>query len=112
MPRPLRAVALASLLATTTVGLASCGGDEDRVALAITATSWADDGALEVRTECADIEGIPWVTTVGDEPPTITIWGSPRVGTCEPVLRIELAPGVAKVVDAATSEVVDLPPRP
>lgn len=92
--------------------LAGCGGDEERVALAIEEVRWTDDGRLELETECAELDGVPWVTTEGDAPPTVTIWGAPKVGTCATTVEIEVAPGVTKLVDAATSQVVDLPPRP
>jgi hypothetical protein len=94
------------------LGATGCGGDEDRVALAITGTRWVDDARLELTTECAELEGRAWVTSRGAEPPEVTVWGSPKVGTCEAVAEIRLVPGITKIVDGATSQVVDLPPRP
>lgn len=110
--RAIRSSLLALLAAAPATALVACGGDEDRVALAIERTRWVDATTLELGTECADLEGGVWVTSRGEEPPEVTVWGSPRVGTCTATTEIQLVPGVTKIVDAATSQVVDLPPRP
>ena len=107
-----RLLAVAATAVVAALSLAGCGGGEERVALAITETEWVDGTRLVVRTECADIDEATFTPGEGDQPATMTIWGAPKLGTCQPQIVVPVASGTAKVVDAATSQVVELPPRP
>lgn len=110
--RPLPRLAALAAVALSALGAAGCGGDEPRVALAIDSVTWQDDGRLEVGTECSELVEEPSVEVGDDGIPVITLWGSPRIGTCTTTAVVEVPPGTTKVVDATTSQVVDLPPAP
>ena len=112
MPRPARLLTVALAAIAGTGALAGCGGGEEHVALAIADTSWNTRGELVVSTECADITEAEFVPSADGGPATMTIWGDPKLGTCSPTIVVPVAPETTKVVDAASSEVVDLPPRP
>ena len=110
--RLLPRLAVLAAVVLSPLGAAACGGGEERVALAIDSVAWRDDGRLEVRTECAELVEEPTVALGDDGVPVITLWGAPQVGTCTTTAVVEVPPGTTKVVDATTSQVVDLPPTP
>jgi hypothetical protein len=107
-----RLLAIAATAVVAALSLTGCGGGEERVALAIDEVEWVDATQLVVRTECAEIDEATFLPATGDAPATMTIWGAPKLGTCQPQVVVPVAAGTTKVVDAATSQVVDLPPRP
>jgi hypothetical protein len=107
-------VLLAATLGALAVGgLAGCGADEGRTALAIRSTAWNGRGELVVTLECAEDHEVDVAPTAGvDGIPLVTAWGQPALGRCATRFVVPVAPGVDRVEDAATGMVVDLPPRP
>ncbi len=102
---------LAVVAAMGVAALSGCGVDQGRTALAITAATRTADGALVVATECAQrLEVHVGPDHGGSDLPEITVWGVPEVGRCRPGIAVAVPPGTTKVVDGATSQVVDLSP--
>lgn len=121
MPRPSDAsrrrgvgaalIATAVLLAAN--GLAGCGADEGRTALAVESASWNDADALVLELECAELDEVDLEPGAGvDGLPLLTAWGEPKLGRCTTTVIVEVPPGTTRIDDAATGMVVDLPPRP
>jgi hypothetical protein len=104
---PVRIVVLVVAL-TALSGLAGCGRDEDRVALAIDRAT-VTGSVVTVRTECAAIDQVAVrPDPAGSGRPEITVWGRPKVGRCHPSARVTVDGRPDKVVDGATGFVVDL----
>ena len=95
-------MALVPLLA-----LAGCGGDEDHASLAIEKAEWADPTHLFVFSECAIIDDVE-VDRSG-KLVEVSLWGAPKNGTCNDWVVVKVDAGTTKIVDGATSQVVDLP---
>jgi hypothetical protein len=97
--------------ALVVVGVAIVGAatrpSEDRVALAIQGAE-RPNGTVILHVECADditIEQRPDPEGSGLE--QVTVWGSPRTGTCDPTDRAALSDlREDRFVDGATSQVV------
>jgi hypothetical protein len=112
--RPHRLLLVAGLIAPASA-LAACGTETGRTALAIERTRWAGDGTLVVSTECArDLEVEVGADHGGSDLTEVTVWGRPEVGRCGPEVAVALPRDPAgrpatKIVDGATSMVVDLP---
>lgn len=102
-------VALAALVAAATAISAGCSADHQRTALAIdeivvhattvrATTECADDVTAEVR---PDPKGSGLLE--------VSLWGRPKVGRCHPSVDLDDVPtDTAKVVDGATSQVIDV----
>lgn len=104
---PFRVLAVAMGVAA----LAGCGIDQGRTALAITAATRTADGGLVIAAECAKrLEVHVGPDHGASDLPEVTIWGVPEVGRCTPEIAVAVPPGTTKVVDGATSQVVDLSP--
>ena len=115
MPVPRRPLALVALVAAgaSTLLLASCGTDETGAVLAIDEATWAADGRLRLTTECAgDVAVELGADAGGSDLLQVTLRGEPKVGRCHPAVVVAVPAGTTKVIDAATSQVVDLPPAP
>src|SRR4051794_11309107 len=85
-------------------GLGGCGPDHD-AALAIVHARRRSPTTVELRTECADHLRLDVRRRPGHKP-EVTIWGRPRVGRCQPLLRVRLRSD--QLVDGATSMAVDV----
>ncbi len=98
---------LVAPLAAALLALAGCGGDEERASLAIEKAEWADATHLFVFSECAIIDDVE-VDRSG-ELVEVSLWGAPKNGTCNDWVVVKVDAGTTKIVDGATSQVVDLP---
>ncbi|NLD77583.1 MAG: hypothetical protein GX643_13055 [Acidimicrobiales bacterium] len=100
-----------ALLAASITVLGACGRNQ-RTALAIEDVRWHGTAAILLTTECAtDLEVEVGPDNSGTGLTEITLWGSPSVGTCESSLSVSIDAGTARIVDGATSMVIDLPDR-
>jgi hypothetical protein len=99
----------AGVCAAALVGamVAGCGANEERVALSIVDTEWADDSHLVIYTECAELDDVEIDRT--GELVEVSLWGAPKFGRCRDRMVLSVEPGTTKITDAATSQVVDLP---
>jgi hypothetical protein len=93
-------------------GLAGCGADEDRTALAVRSARWTEQGELVVIVECAKVTEREVRPGAGVEGlPLVTLWDRPRVGGCRTEVTLPVPTGTTRIEDAATGKVVDLPQR-
>lgn len=99
------------VVAALAVTLAGCGGDEERVALAIDEARRTGDG-VELSTECASsLEVQVRPDPAGSGLVQVSLWGRPELGRCAATIALDEVPADAtKLVDAATSQVVDIRP--
>ncbi|MEO6989285.1 MAG: hypothetical protein ABI239_11635 [Aquihabitans sp.] len=95
--------------------LFGCGPSEDPTALAVEHPQWvaaaSEDGpSLRFDTECADVSKATVEAAGGVEGiPLVTVWGRPRMGRCRTEVVVTVPAGTARIEDAATGMVVDLP---
>lgn len=84
-------------------------GDEPRTSLAIAEARRVGDQVV-VTTECAvGVEAEVRPDPAGSGLVQVSLWGRPEVGRCEPEVVLDDLPADAlKLVDAATSQVVDI----
>lgn len=81
--------------------------------MAIDSIAWSGPNALVLTTECAtDVSATVGIDAGGSEVPQISVTGDPQVGRCSPTATVTVPAGTTKVIDAATSQVIDLPPTP
>ena len=106
---PRHPLAVAAAVLAVALALTGCGGGEQHVALAIQKAE-RPHGTVLLHVECADdIEVEQRLDPAGSGLQQVTVWGNPKVGTCEP-----WDPGDAalddlsedRFVDGATSQVV------
>jgi hypothetical protein len=108
----LRLLLAAGLLVFTGV-VVGCGAEQPRTALVATEPRWVDASRVEVRVECAtEVTSTVQPGAGVDGLPLVTVWGHPKAGRCTVPVTLDLPPGTARIDDAASGMVVDLPPRP
>lgn len=102
-----RLVAVAATAVVAALALTGCGGGEEHVALAIQKAE-RPHGTVILHVECAeDIEVEQRPDPEGSGLQQVTVWGDPKVGTCDPVDQAALNDlGEDRFVDGATSQVV------
>ena len=91
--------------------LGACGGGEEDVALAIE-TAERPNGVVLLHVECAtDIEVEVRPDPAGSGLQQVTVWGNPKVGTCDPTNQAALSDmSDDQFVDGATSQVITVSP--
>lgn len=105
-----RALPTLVLVCVAAAALAGCGGGEERASLAIDRAERRGD-VVVLTTECADdveVEARP--DPAGSGLVQVSLWGAPVVGRCAPEVEVEVPAEQAKLVDAATGQVVDIEP--
>ena len=102
-----RLLAVAAAVVVAVLALTGCGGGEEHVALAIERAE-RPDGTVVLHVECADdVEVALGPDPAGSGLPQVTVWGDPKVGTCDTEGRLSGSdlPG-DQFIDGATSQVV------
>ena len=90
---------------------AGCGGGERDVTLAISEVRWQDPQTVVITTECAGEVRVEVGTDAGgSNSPQLSVFGDPKLGRCTPEVAVAVPEGTTKIVDAATSQVIELPP--
>ena len=110
-PFPRRLLAIAATALVAVLSLAGCGGGEQHVALAIQSAE-RPNGTVLLHVECAtDIEVDQRPDPAGSGLQQVTVWGNPKMGTCDPTNRAALNDlSDDRFVDGATSQVVTVDP--
>jgi hypothetical protein len=106
-----RHLALAALVAAGSALITGCGGGEERVALAIDEAR-RSGGTVELSTECASsLEVQVRPDPAGSGLAQVSLWGRPELGRCTATIALDELPADAtKLVDATTSQVVEIQP--
>lgn len=98
---------MALAVAVGAIGLAGCGADAPRTALAIEDLRRDGSGTVVVRTECAESLTVEVGADHGGSALTeVTVWGEPTLGRCTASIDVDLPPEVTSIVDGTTSQVV------
>ncbi|MFN8017615.1 MAG: hypothetical protein U0P45_05785 [Acidimicrobiales bacterium] len=96
----------AALLAS--IGFLAACSEPGEQPLPVASAEWADRTHLWVYTGCAELTDVEVDRT--KDKVELTLRGTPKDGDCEDYMVLKVEAGTRSFIDAATGELVELPP--